>query len=611
MKCRFLLVSLAALMVAPAVVAQTDGEYVDVLPEGVVANVNPERKMDKQKNIVVAGSPEKGYKAFFAASDGTHGEELWVTDGTKEGTHMVKDIVPGSGSSNPSYLGRLNDKVLFSAYTEGAGQEAWVSDGTEAGTFMLSDAYMFGDGDPVGFIQMDETRAVYGCYDDESAEYDPENGPQRWLWITDGTRGGTKRVVADAESPHQVKVNFPGQDHTTLHHAYVRVGRRVYFKGDQTDLMTGEELWVTDGTEEGTNLVMDINWEAGAIAGQTRNCGLDNLENYYNEKCFFQAWTPDFGGEPWTTDGTPGVANGPDGEGDAHTYMIKDTKPGKDANGIGYHAGTFGTGWEVFQDRIWWRGYDPVGGYEISGSNMEKGDYVFYDIWDQEPSVDNNSYSDPGCIFDGVYMYCAAHGFDGARSDNYGGEMWCLDSTKPDHQVWLQNDFFPGTGCDWIKEQTVAGGSLYWMNESNEMWSEGRGTGLYRLDSKDAMPVACGHIDASAASTGDMVNTLRNMGGTIVFASDATKRVYAYKYTKEGWDGKSDMGYTEPEYRTRAEIEADEAKVRELLNEPEAQKVDVFTPTGVLVRRGVAADAATNGLDGGLYIAGGQKVLVK
>lgn len=71
-----------------------EGVYVDLLPEGVKANVKYEKKQDKEKNIIVAGSPEKGYYAFFAASDEEHGEELWVTDGTKEGTRMVMDIVP-------------------------------------------------------------------------------------------------------------------------------------------------------------------------------------------------------------------------------------------------------------------------------------------------------------------------------------------------------------------------------------------------------------------------------------------------------------------------------------------------------------------------------------
>ena len=46
-----------------------EGVYVDLLPEGVKANVKYEKKQDKEKNIIVAGSPEKGYYAFFAASD--------------------------------------------------------------------------------------------------------------------------------------------------------------------------------------------------------------------------------------------------------------------------------------------------------------------------------------------------------------------------------------------------------------------------------------------------------------------------------------------------------------------------------------------------------------
>ena len=538
------LLTMAMMLCTGQAVAQNEGELVDVLPEGVTANVNPERKQDKQKNIVVAGSPEKGYKAFFAASDADHGEELWVTDGTKEGTHIVADIVPGNGSSDPSYLGRLNDKVLFAAYTDDWDVQAWITDGTAEGTVMLTD-YMFG-AKPVSFIQMDEKRAVFAAYDEESSEYDPDRGPQRWLWITDGTAAGTKRVA-------KCDMRWPGQDNTTLHTAYVRVGRRVFFKADNIDGSTGEELWVTDGTEEGTYCVMDVNWERwpegewGYAEGYTRNCGLDNLENYKNEGCFFQAWTPDYGGEPWYTDGTKALKpNGPDESGDDHTYMIKDTRPGKNENGIGYHAGTFGTSWEVYKDRMWWRGWDATGGYELAGSNMQKGDYVYIDVWDEAPSVNNNSFVDPGCVFDGYYMFCAAHGFDAANENHYGGELWATDGEK----VWLQyGNWRPGTLSNWVKEQVVAGGSMYWWNEENIVES-GYATSLYRLDAWDAEPVVCTHIDMQK---GDLVNTLRNMGGTIVFASDATKRVYAYKYTKPGWDGQSDMGYLEPDFMTEAE----------------------------------------------------------
>src|SRR5262245_18081748 len=45
-----------------------------------------------------------GGAAYFVANDGDHGEELWVTDGTAAGTLLVKDINPGTDSSNPSDL---------------------------------------------------------------------------------------------------------------------------------------------------------------------------------------------------------------------------------------------------------------------------------------------------------------------------------------------------------------------------------------------------------------------------------------------------------------------------------------------------------------------------
>lgn len=75
-----------------------------------------------------------GNKIFFTANNGTNGYELWVTDGTAEGTTMVKDIYAGTTSSNPYNLTELNGKLYFLAGDESKEAKLWESDGTEAGT---------------------------------------------------------------------------------------------------------------------------------------------------------------------------------------------------------------------------------------------------------------------------------------------------------------------------------------------------------------------------------------------------------------------------------------------------------------------------------------------
>ncbi len=67
------------------------------------------------KDICTTGSPDSSPSnltnvngtLFFMATDAKHGTELWKSDGTAEGTVLVKDINVG-GSSSPSYLTNLN-----------------------------------------------------------------------------------------------------------------------------------------------------------------------------------------------------------------------------------------------------------------------------------------------------------------------------------------------------------------------------------------------------------------------------------------------------------------------------------------------------------------------
>ena len=76
---------------------------------------------------------------YFAADDGSHGVELWRTDGTTAGTVMVRDIGVGPVSGNPRHLVVANGLMYFTADETFTGSELWVSDGTGAGTRLLQD----------------------------------------------------------------------------------------------------------------------------------------------------------------------------------------------------------------------------------------------------------------------------------------------------------------------------------------------------------------------------------------------------------------------------------------------------------------------------------------
>jgi ELWxxDGT repeat protein len=64
------------------------------------------------------------------------GFELWKSDGTSDGTVLVRDIDPTDVTA-PSYFQAVGDLLYFTGHTPSFGFELWRSDGTTEGTVMV------------------------------------------------------------------------------------------------------------------------------------------------------------------------------------------------------------------------------------------------------------------------------------------------------------------------------------------------------------------------------------------------------------------------------------------------------------------------------------------
>ncbi|MEZ5964239.1 MAG: hypothetical protein R3F56_10375 [Planctomycetota bacterium] len=109
---------------------------------------------------VLGGSGNGGYgwrrivaldgHLLFALGDTKHGDELWISDGTAHGTHLLDDLHPGSAHSRPEHMYAMPELGLafFSADDGSRGRELWCTDGTAAGTRAVCDLARPGDSVP-------------------------------------------------------------------------------------------------------------------------------------------------------------------------------------------------------------------------------------------------------------------------------------------------------------------------------------------------------------------------------------------------------------------------------------------------------------------------------
>jgi len=215
------LLAVALTATAGALAAGTVG------PAVLVKDINP----TSSRIEFAAASPltASGGQLFFTASDVNNGTELWVSDGSPGGTHLVRDINPGLAYTSFGDVVDVNGTLFFTASPNTGVFELWKSNGTEAGTTIVKGASAGGPGNPTSLAN------VAGTLYFVASNTEGQTG----LWRSDGTANGTSLIA-----PVQA---------TRL----TAVGNRLFFIGQEG--VYGRELWVSDGTSAGTRMVKDIN----------------------------------------------------------------------------------------------------------------------------------------------------------------------------------------------------------------------------------------------------------------------------------------------------------------------------------------------------------------
>ena len=195
------------------------------------------------KRLIAAGD------LVFFLSRGEADYDLWVSDGTQDGTRLLQAKAPGTPGSSPFFgayvqpgsMIALGRRLLISRHSAEHGEELWISDGTPEGTRLLKDLVPgLAGSSPRLMTRVGDT--VYFVAGGWTSGFELEAPPSDiGLWKTDGTAGGTRLVKSFT--------SWSGPNHLTA------VGDQLFFVGG--DAQSGYGLWRTDGTQRGTRLLLD------------------------------------------------------------------------------------------------------------------------------------------------------------------------------------------------------------------------------------------------------------------------------------------------------------------------------------------------------------------
>ncbi len=227
---------------------------------------------DSSRHIYGAGELSNitelnGY-LYYYGQDSSGNEELWKTDGTQQGTSLVKDINP-DGSSMMGNIVTLGNKMIFVASDNNNWDfDLFASDGTTGGTVKIADINQnWNDGLSAQRAARFGNSLLFCTNTD--------------LMKTDGTVAGTESILSIAQyNPAQ---------------GYCEMNGNAYFI--LTDVQGKPQLWMTNGTTAGTHLAFDLGTSSQNIIY------VENLLTF-NNKLYMVASADGQGSDLFSFDGT-------------------------------------------------------------------------------------------------------------------------------------------------------------------------------------------------------------------------------------------------------------------------------------------------------------------
>jgi ELWxxDGT repeat protein len=448
-----------------------------------------------------------GGTLFFTANDGSGaGEELWKSNGTPDGTVMVKDVESGPTSSNPIGMtpyGPGGTSIIFGTFAGATtGGAIFRSDGTDPGTVFVKDINpATADSSPLLLTPFKNWMYFV------ASEPTYSNGTIGELYRTDGTEAGTDIAVDLSPGPTGAAVSSP------------RVfGNWLYFSGNDGSGI-GKELWRTDGTS--SQLVKDIN------PGSANGNPLGGVVS--GNFLYFIATTAAQGDELWRTDGV-----------DAGTVRLTDITAGPGGSQVSLMTDVGGTLYfTAFSTSTTFAGLWKTDGFtttQVVGN-------TFFSSIATMLNVNGTLYISGTTPANGAELYKIAPGgstpvlvkdinptgnSSPASLTNFGGTL-CFSATTSANgtELWKSDgttagtvmvaDIRPGSssGLPSQPNLTPANGVLYFRADDGangvEVWrSDGTAPGTYMV--KDIAP---------AGATSGIPNRLFAANGFVYFAANA------------------------------------------------------------------------------------------